>query len=98
MPSKIASDPRIDPRIKMMFGAMDFPPLGDIADREALLAEANSLEAKARDAFLKGFFDSLDTEANAPSAGLAISEESVVSAPDGNRINIRRRYGVQFVL
>lgn len=89
MPSKIASDPRIDPRIKMMFGAMDFPPLGDMADREAMLAEASSLEAKARDAFLKGFFDSLDTEANAPSAGLAVSVESVVSAPDGNRINIR---------
>jgi acetyl esterase/lipase len=89
MPSKIASDPRIDPRIKAMFGAMDFPPLGDVTDRDAMLAEANSLEAKARGAFLKGFFDSLDTEANAPSVGLTVSEVSIPSAPDGNIINIR---------
>jgi acetyl esterase/lipase len=89
MPSKIASDPRIDPRIKRMFGAMDFPPLGDVADREAILAEANSLEAQARGAFLKGFFESLDTETNAPSVGLTVTEHAVISAPDGNRINIR---------
>lgn len=37
MTSKLATDPRIDPRIKAVFG--DMPPLGgaDVPDRETLL-------------------------------------------------------------
>ena len=89
MPSKIAQDPRIDPRIKAMFGAMDFPSAGDAVSREAMLAEAAAPEAVARAAFFKAFLDSTDNEAVAPSAGLTVSVESIVSAPDGNKINVR---------
>ena len=43
MTSKLASDPRIDPRIKAMFGAMgDLTTSGNVASREELLAEANT--------------------------------------------------------
>jgi hypothetical protein len=45
MVTKIAADPRIDPRIKAMFGALTLPP--DVPDRETLLARDNSEEAKA---------------------------------------------------
>ena len=89
MASKLAQDPRIDPRIKSMFGAMDIPSSPDVANREAMLAEAAAPDALARAAFFKTFLDSTDTEAVAPSAGLTVSVESIVSAPDGNKINLR---------
>jgi acetyl esterase/lipase len=89
MPSKIARDPRLDPRIKAMFGALDFPAAGDAPSREAMLAEAATPEAKAREAFFKAFLESADNEAISPSAGLTVSEVSIVSDPDGNKINMR---------
>jgi acetyl esterase/lipase len=89
MPSKIALDPRIDPRIKAMFGALDFPSEGDVPDREAMLAEAAAPEAQARAAFFKAFLDSADNEVIAPSAGLTVTVNSIPSAPDDNQINLR---------
>ena len=88
MTSKIAADPRIDPRLKALFGLPDRPPAGDIADREALLAEANSPAALAGEAAMNMLFDACDSEANAPSAGLSIRTDSFVSAPDGNMIKV----------
>jgi acetyl esterase len=89
MASRLAQDPRIDPRIKMMFGALDFPSPGDVASREELLAQENSEAARAQAAGLKSMLDALDREDLAPSAGLRIHTESVESAPDGNSINIQ---------
>jgi acetyl esterase/lipase len=90
MPSKIAADPRIDPRIKALFGGWpDRPPAGDIASREALLAEANSPAALAGEAAMTAMIDApCDTEANAPTKGLRISEDSFVSQPDRNTIKV----------
>ena len=45
--SKLARDPRIDPRIKAVFALPDRPPPGDIESREALLEQANSPAAIA---------------------------------------------------
>jgi acetyl esterase len=84
MVTKIAADPRIDPRIKAMFGALTLPP--DVPDRETLLARDNSEEAKARAAMIEGFFDQMDNEAVASSKGLTSRWESLVSDPDGNTI------------
>lgn len=89
MPSKIAEDPRIDPRIKAWFGKMTVQPAHDVASRDELLAEMNGAAAKQMAITLKGVFDAMDTEAVAPSAGLRVTEHAVVSQPDGNRINIR---------
>ena len=88
----ITDDPRIDPRIKAMFG-----PMGDIArlvperavDREELLARAATEEAVAQRQTLKAFLDVCDTEEVASSEGLAITEHDVVSQPDGNTIKLR---------
>ena len=47
MPSKLAEDPRIDPRIKAVFADWDVRALGDVATREDLLAVENSDTGKA---------------------------------------------------
>jgi acetyl esterase/lipase len=90
MNPKIAADPRIDPRIKAVFAAMpDFPNLGDVASRDALVAEYNSPEALAGAAQLSQMVEAIDNEAVAPSAGLTIRTETFTSAPDGNTIKIQ---------
>jgi acetyl esterase/lipase len=86
MTSKLAADPRIDPRLKALFTWPDRPPVGDIESREALIAEANTPEALAGEAAMEAMFALCDTEANAPRAGLSIRTESFVSQPDGNTI------------
>src|SRR5436190_10828345 len=88
MTSKLVADPRIDPRLKAMFAWPDRPPAGDIASREALLAEANSDQALAAEAGMQMLFAACDAEANSPTAGLSIRTDSFVSAPDGNTIQV----------
>ena len=90
MASKLAEDPRIDPRLKAMFGAMEVLTVpGDVASREALLAEEASEAGKKAAAQLKAMLDALDNEFVAPSTGLTTRTETFVSSPDGNRINIQ---------
>src|SRR3989440_5097865 len=87
---KITEDPRIDPRIKALFGAVDLGMvLADAVSREALLEEANTEDAIAQRKMLTAFLDMADTEEVAPSAGLRVAEHKVESQPDGNSINIR---------
>jgi acetyl esterase/lipase len=85
----IAGDPRIDPRIKAILSAI--PPFesSDAESREALLAEANSDEAREAAEIVRAFMDLCDTEEAAPSAGLRVHTEKVVSSPDGNTINLQ---------
>jgi acetyl esterase len=89
MSSKLAADPRIDLRIKTMFGGWDVHPLSNVSSRDELLAIENSDSGKAAAAALKRFLEMCDNETIAPSAGLTIRSESVVSNPDGNKINIQ---------
>ena len=87
--SKIAADPRIDPRIKALFGWPDRPPVGDIASREALIEEANSPAALAGEQAMEMMLGACNSEENAPSTGLTITTETFVSAPDGNTIRVQ---------
>lgn len=87
--SKLAEDPRIDPRIKAFFGAMPAFGGGDAASRAELLAQANSPAALAAEAALEALLDAFDTEAVAPSAGLAIRTLEFSSAPDGNTVKVQ---------
>ena len=87
--SKIADDPRIDPRIRQMFGPLEFPTPLDVASREQLLEAASTDEAVARREMVQAFTSLCDTEEVAPSTGLTTSDHVVVSEPDGNKINIR---------
>jgi acetyl esterase/lipase len=89
--ANLAEDPRIDPRIKNVFGLLGelAGPAGDAACREDLLAEVNTEEAIAGRQVLTQFLDMCDTEEIASSAGLTVTEHVVASEPDGNKINIR---------
>lgn len=85
----IEGDIRLDPRIKAILAGLKLESEGDVESREALLAEANS-EAALREAEeFRVVMDLCDTEEAAPSAGLRIHSEKVVSHPDGNTINLQ---------
>ncbi len=88
--TRITEDPRIDPRIKALFGALavSVSP-GDVDSRQQLLEEANTEEAIAVRRLVTAFLGMADTEEVAPSAGLTVTEHIVVSAPDANKVNIR---------
>lgn len=88
----ITDDPRIDPRIKAVFGAMGempLPPPNRAANRDELLARANTEAAVAQREALTGFLNVCDNDDVAPSAGLEVSEHRITSQPDGNTINLR---------
>jgi acetyl esterase/lipase len=89
--AKITEDPRIDPRIKALFGAFDVPEADNTpaTSREQLVAAAATPEAAAQREVFRAVAEMCDTEEIAPSKGLSITEHSFVSAPDGNTVNIR---------
>src|SRR5215510_5418645 len=85
----IAADPRIDPRLKAILAGLPAEPSGDVESREALLAEANTEAARQQAELFRSFMELCDTEEAAPSAGLRVHTEKVISAPDGNTINLQ---------
>src|SRR5690242_3323892 len=89
MASKLALDPRIDPRIKAVFGDLEWPRPTSVASREEILAEEGTEAAAARAAGIRAFLDAMDTEAIAPSTGLSVRTERFLSSPDGNSVNIQ---------
>jgi acetyl esterase/lipase len=89
MSSSLNDDPRIDPRIKALLGAMALPAAGDAENREQVIAEANAPEALAARAGMEGFMAMLDNEDVAPSAGITTSVHEFTSSPDGNTIKLQ---------
>src|SRR5262249_58196234 len=89
MAYNIAADPRLDPRLKTILAGLPAEPSGDVASREVLLAEANTEAARQQAELFRSFMDLCDTDEAAPSAGLRIHTEKVISAPDGNTINLQ---------
>ncbi len=87
--SKLTEDPRIDPRIKTVFGAFDLPPEEPAANREELLAREDTDEAKAIRERTLAFMNTCNTEEVAPSTGLSTTTKTFTSDPDGNSINIQ---------
>ena len=84
-----AADVRIDPRIKAILSAVPSEGQSDVESRETLLAEANTPAALEAAELFRTFLDLCDTEEAAPSAGLRIHTEKIVSAPDANTINLQ---------
>jgi acetyl esterase/lipase len=85
----IASDIRLDPRLRAILGLMPSRALPDVANREELIAEANSPAAmEFRESFL-AFQDLCDSEEAAPSSGLTVRTEEFTSSPDGNTIKLQ---------
>ncbi len=87
--SKMMEDPRIDPRIKAVLGAMPVGSQQDIESRESYLAEVNRPEAEAAREQIAAMLEALDSEEVAPSGGLDISTVEFSSAPDGNTVKIQ---------
>jgi acetyl esterase len=85
----LAADIRLDPRLKALLANVPAEPLGDVASRETLVAAANSEAARRQAELFRSFMDLCDTEEAAPSAGLRVHTEKVVSEPDGNSISLR---------
>lgn len=85
----IADDPRIDPRLKAMLGAIPTPEMKDVASRDELLEEMNGEQAQTALAMVQAFMKLCDTEEIAPSAGLEIGTREFTSAPDGNTIKVQ---------
>ena len=82
--SKISHDPRIDPRLKAAFGAMpDAPNPGDVASRDALLAEYQSEPVQRLFASQSAMFAAMDDETVAPSEGLSVTTHTI-SSPSGD--------------
>ena len=85
----IAADIRLDPRLKALLAGIPTESTGDVDSRETLVAEANSEAAHQQAEMFRSFMDLCDTEEAAPSAGLRVHTEKIVSAPDGNTINLQ---------
>jgi len=85
----VATDARLDPRIAALLAFI--PPLAarDVDNRETLVAEANSQAALEATELFRSVMDLCDTEEAAPSDGLRVHSEKIVSAPDGNTINLQ---------
>jgi acetyl esterase len=89
MTPDIAHDERLDPRLRRLLEHFPTSTLGDVVDREELLAEANTPEAIAgREAF-RVIQDLCDTEEAAPSAGLLVTTTQFASEPDGNTVQLQ---------
>jgi acetyl esterase/lipase len=87
--TKLADDPRIDPRIKAAMANMPSMTQVDVESREALLEEVNRPEAIAEREQMTAMFDMLDNEDVAPSKGLNVSVLEFTSTPDGNTVKIQ---------
>jgi acetyl esterase/lipase len=85
----LASDRRLDPRVKWALRNVPVTTLGDVDSRERLLEISNSPKAIALRDKAEALYDTLDTEEVAPSDGLAISVYEFVSDPDANTVKIR---------
>jgi acetyl esterase len=85
----IKADGRLDPRVKAFLLSMPSEPGGDVDSRETLLTEAGSDAARQAAQEWRSLTELCDSEEAAPSAGLISYDEQVVSAPDGNMINLR---------
>jgi acetyl esterase len=85
----VAGDIRLDPRIKALLMAVPSMASRDVDSRETMLAEANTPQALKGTEEFRQLMELCDTEELAPSKGLHIHTERIVSQPDGNTINLQ---------
>ena len=73
---KINEDPRLDPRLKTILGTFPNREVKDVANREELLEQANTAEAKAMVAALNGFMEMSTTKPSRPRRDSPSARES----------------------
>lgn len=84
MANRLVEDPRVDPRIKAMFGHSPAAALPEVASREEQLALVAARPVPVEKPEAHAPF-----EAAAPSVGLTIRRQAIPSQPDGNSINLQ---------
>lgn len=87
--TKLLKDPRIDPRIKAVFGDFGQEAGPDISTREELIALMNSPEAQKAVLASAEFFAETVSEEAAPSKGIVYETKTFISQPDGNEVKIQ---------
>ena len=85
----IASDRRLDPRIKAILAAFPDPGMRNVESREELLAAQNTPEAEEGRKAFETFAAMCDSEDVSPSTGLRIETLEFTSQPDGNTIKVQ---------
>jgi hypothetical protein len=85
MASKLALDPRVDPRIKAVFATFELPTPTSVASREEILADEATESTTAKAAGMKTFLDAMDTELIAPSTGLSVTRSGSLLGPTAIR-------------
>lgn len=85
---EIQQDRRLDPRVKRMLKALPAPPERDVADRDEVVASANSPQGLAVRAAITKSMEKNDVEELAPSAGLRWETLEFTSIPDGNTVKL----------
>ena len=84
-----SGDIRLDPRVRTMLSMMPDLQIASANSREEMVTAAASQDSVATAAMFKQMMEMCDTNEVAPSAGLVVTTEKVVSQPDGNTINIQ---------
>jgi acetyl esterase/lipase len=87
--SLINDDPRIDSRIKAVFGSVVMGGSRNVESRDAAIESASSERAISNRQMMAAFLQQCDTEDIAPSDGLISTNKTFTSTPDGNIINIQ---------
>ena len=85
----IATDTRLDPRLRRLLEFVPNEAIGDVTSRKEMLAEAAAPEAIAIREGMEQFFALCDTEEVAPSDGLTTTTCEFTSQPDGNTIKLQ---------
>ena len=87
--SRLADDPRIDPRLKVMLANLPTTTQSDVESRDELLEEVNRPDAVAEREQMTAFLELLDNEDVAPSKGLHVTTIEFTSTPDDNTVKIQ---------
>jgi acetyl esterase/lipase len=86
--SKLSEDPRIEPRLKALFGKMPVMRGRDLSSRAEVVERNGNEKAVRGREVATAFAARMDTEEIAPSDGLTITTETFTSEPDGNTIQV----------
>ncbi|MGC2486742.1 MAG: alpha/beta hydrolase fold domain-containing protein [Acidimicrobiales bacterium] len=82
-------DPRLDPRLRTFLAMLPAESANDVKDRNEILEQMASPEAKAMVEMTRAVTESWGNEEIAPSTGLRFEAVDVVSQPDGNTIKLQ---------
>jgi acetyl esterase len=88
MANRLVEDPRIDPRIKALFGGLTVTAMPKVTSREEYLALVARAPRPTGPNLLSILAEG-DYSTISPSAGLTVRTEKIASLPDGNTINLQ---------